>query len=72
MNILGRGPNPRILSSPRTGKILLWESVLVNEEVRFGHKSPRRWSEDECLLDQSKSRFDGVVCHSGQRSRKFY
>jgi len=24
--------------------------VLVNEEVKFGHKSPRRWSKDECIL----------------------
>ena len=51
MYILGRGPNPRTLSSPRIGKLLLWESVLANEEAMFGHKSPRRLSEDECFLD---------------------
>ena len=50
MYILGRGLNPRTLSSPRTSKTLLWESVLVNEDVRFGYKSPGRWFENECIL----------------------
>ena len=26
----------------------------MSEEVRFGHKSPRRWSEDECIAKQSR------------------
>ena len=50
MYILGQGLNLRTLSSLRIDKILLWESVLADEEVRFDHKSPRRWSEDECLI----------------------
>ena len=50
MYILGRKPNPKPLSNLRTGKTLSWKSVLVNEKVRFGHKSPRRWSEDECII----------------------
>ena len=51
MYILGQGPNLRTLSSPKMGKILSWEFVLVSEEVRIGYKSLRRWSEDEYILD---------------------
>jgi len=46
--------------------------MLVNEEVKFGHKSTTRWFEHESLLGQAKSRSDGVVCHPGQSSKKFY
>ena len=50
MYILGRGPNPRTLSSLRTGKTLSWESMLVNEEVKFGHKSPSKAEVRRCGL----------------------
>jgi len=43
------------------------ESVLVNEEVNFGHKGPGGWAEDECLLGKPEPRVEGVVCYS----RKF-
>ena len=57
--------------SPRTG-ILSWKSKLVNKKMGFGHKSPRRWSEEECLLGWAKQRSECVVCHPGQCFGRFY
>jgi len=37
--------------------------MLVIEEMRSGHKSPRRQSKDECLLGWARPRYKSVVCH---------
>ena len=63
--MLGRGPNPRTVNSLRTGKCCHGSLVLVNEEVRFGHKSPGRWSKEECLLGLAKQSSEDVVYHPG-------
>ena len=52
--------------------MLSWETVLVNEEVGFGPKSPRRWSNEECLLGLAKQRSEGVVSHPRKCSKRFY
>jgi len=45
--------------------------MLVKEKVSFGHKGPQGWAEDDGLLSWPKLRSKEMVCHPGERSKKF-
>ena len=34
--------------------------MLMNEDVRYGHEGPKKWSEGECFFGWAKLRSEGV------------
>ena len=58
---VGLGAQSKDIKQSENGETLSEESMLMNEEVRYGHEGPKKWSEEECFFDWAKPRSKGTV-----------
>ena len=47
---VGLGVQFKDIKQSEDGETLLKESMLMNEDVRYGYEGPKKWSEEECFL----------------------